>query len=175
MLHKSIQTQTIVHHEDHTWHIISAESSRRGIHTSNRKRYISFYHRKKLLSLPSKLRSSEFQSSHRFQIKDMHTPWCYQKIFRREYVNQEVQHPSETDAHKKRLKTAETSSTFRENLILSYRRTTSGKQPKPRTRIIQMANITSASRRRIYSHKTTLLGSYSNSLWLATHNTSSLL
>ena len=104
MLHKSIQTQTIIHHEDHTWHIISAESSRRGIHTSNRKRYISFYHRKKLLSLPSKLRSSEFQSSHRFQIKDMHTPWCYQKIFRREYVNQEVQHPSETDAQKKGLK-----------------------------------------------------------------------
>ena len=47
-----------------------------GIHCSDVER--------KLLSLPSKLGGLEFQSSQKFQIKNMNIPWCYQKIFRRE-------------------------------------------------------------------------------------------
>ena len=74
-----------------------------------------------------------------------------------------------------RLKTAKTSSRFKDRSILSHRRTTQTKQPKPRTRIIQLANITPGSRRRILSYKKILLESYSNLLCLATHETSRLL
>ena len=73
------------------------------------------------------------------------------------------------------LKTAITSTRFKEHSIqscLTEEQLT--KQPKPRTRIVQLPNIILASRR-ILSHKTNLPGFCSNSLWLATHMTLRLL
>ena len=70
-------------------------------------------------------------------------------------MNQEIPHQLKTDAQKtglklqKRFKSAKTSSRFKEHLLVLHRRSTQTKQPKPRTRIMQLTNITSTSRRRI--------------------------